>query len=116
MACKCVAQEECHIIKIGLVIGRAHVCEPHPDQKKKNKQSSCTSNMLTSFALLSTNEREVPRKAMAKLNSKVYGKNQLKRLWQNSTQKATAKLNSKGYGKTQLNSLQLLLHELFLGM
>jgi len=56
--------------------------------------------------LLSMNEREVPRKAMAKLNSKGYGKTQLKRLWQNSTQKAMAKLNSKGYGKnsTQLTS------------
>jgi hypothetical protein len=41
---------------------------------------------------------------MAKLNSKGYGKTQLKRLRQNSTQKAMAKLNSKGYGKTQLTS------------
>jgi hypothetical protein len=73
-------------------------------KKTKNKQSSCTSNMLTSFALLSMNEREVPRKAMAKLNSKGYGKTQLQRLRQNSTQKAMAKLNSKGYGKTQLTS------------
>ncbi len=47
MACKCVAQEECHIIH--LVMGRAHVCEPYLE---KNKQSSCTSNMLTCFALL----------------------------------------------------------------
>jgi hypothetical protein len=41
---------------------------------------------------------------MEKLNSKGYGKTQLKGLWQNSTQKAMEKLNSKGYGKTQLNS------------
>jgi hypothetical protein len=39
--------------------------------------------------------------AMAKLNSKGYGKTQLKKLWQKSTQ-----LNSKSYGKTQPNSTQ----------
>jgi hypothetical protein len=90
------------------VIGRAHVCDPHPEKKRISKAAALQTCLLPllCFALLCMNEREVPRKAMAKLNSKGYDKTQLQRLRQNSTPKATAKLNSKGYGKTQLQRLR----------